>query len=144
MFDHILNSKSQDKKKSWGVFHIVNKEELKKIGELIMMKELSYDSALSKLKNNYPSLEKIKTSNSLRTHLIKYGYINNPKALANIVKQNSKQEVLKQKRTIIANIVLEELLENNKSELIDILFNDNTFVEKLLSNELFIDFIKSK
>jgi len=113
---------------------VVSDKEKEKIAQQIFSKNLSYKKAVELIKEAYPEIGELSIQ-GLKDHLVSRGFLPNKKALEYKYRKLSKNEILKEKRTIIANILFEEVLKERKEEFFNLLLEDTVFL-KLLKEKL--------
>lgn len=129
----VKESVKDERKPGKSKLDIIPKNELEKIGRLIQSKQLTYKKAVEIIQKTYKDLDI--SIQGLKYFLATRGYIDNKKFLEENYKRMSKKELLKTKRTIIANILFEEILNDRMDEFVDILLSNDKFREKVFKNE---------
>jgi len=125
------------KKRKKSVFSDIPKETLNYVADLIHNNKASYKRALDMIKKSHPEIKTIqsKQHSAFRKFLITNGYVTDKNLIKAEYKQQSKQEHNKIKREVISEEVINTLLNNEEklNNLIDILFDNTKFKEKILS-----------
>lgn len=129
----VKESIKDERKPGKSKLDIIQKKELEKIGRLIQSKQLTYKKAVEIIQKTHKDLDI--SIQGLKYFLATRGYVDNKRFLEENYKRMSKKELLKTKRTIIANILFEEILNDRMDEFVDILLSNDKFREKVLNNE---------
>lgn len=117
MLDKPLSGKRKTRKKS--EFTVVDKEEMEFYGKMIMLKQISYNKLLERIKEDYPDI-KTKRPETLRYFMITNHFVLNEKSLDNINLNVEKTKLVQKKREKILESLMEKMLK--EEEFLDKLF----------------------